>query len=165
MCSLEEILSRERPRSRGPFQDPNATPFSRIIVGDFFRLNDTFIDVFRITHVINCAGPKFNRVLVPIGNFVTIDAIDSVSVQLFDTWYPKFKEAMDRFLRDPTCKNIYVHCQAGMNRSVFLTVAYIVKTFGVPLDRCVEKTVRQRPCVMTNPAFLNQLKDFVKKSE
>jgi protein-tyrosine phosphatase len=165
MYSLEEILARERPRSRGPFQDPNANPFSRIIVADANRLNNTFMDVFRITHVINCAGPSNYRNKRSDDKYVCINAEDSIHVNLFDSWYAEFKEAMDRFLRDPTCINIYVHCQAGMNRSAFLTVAYIVKTFGVPLDRCVEKMVRQRPCVMTNPAFLNQLKDFVKKSE
>ena len=159
---LAEIISRERVRSRGPYHDPNATPFSRIIIGDYVRLTKDFVNVFRITHIINCAGPEINRKdLVPVKNFECMDAIDSETVNIFD-WYPKFKEAMDRFLRDPFCVNVYVHCLAGMNRSAFLTAAYIVKTFRVPIDRCIEKMVRQRPCMFANPTFLKQLVEFCK---
>jgi hypothetical protein len=161
--SLEDILEKVRSRSMGSFHDPTAFIFSRILVGDVLRLTESFTNNLKITHIINCAGPKFNRILVPTENFECIDAIDSESVKLFDTWYPKFKETMDRFLRDPKCINIYVHCQAGINRSAFLAIGYVVKTFGVPLERCVEKLARQRPCVLTNKAFLAQLKDFCKK--
>lgn len=160
--SLEEIIARERPRSRGPYYDPNANPFPRIIVGDSQRLNKDFVKVFRITHIINCAGPELNRKdLVKPGNIECIDAIDSELVDIFQ-WYPKFKDAIERFLRDPFCINVYVHCQAGMNRSAFLTAAYIIKTFRVPIDRCIEKMVRQRPCVFGNPTFLKQLVEFCK---
>lgn len=159
---LAEIISRERVRSRGPYHDPNANPFSRIIVGDYQRLNKEFVDVFRITHIINCAGPEFNKThLVNSKNFECIDSIDSDTVNIFD-WYSKFKEAMDRFLRDPFCTNVYVHCQAGMNRSAFLTAAYIIKTFRVPIDKCIDKMVKQRPCVFANSSFLKQLVEFCK---
>jgi hypothetical protein len=160
--SLEEIISRERPRSRGPYYDPNANPFPRIIVGDYSRLTKDFVNVFRITHIINCAGPELNRKdLVRSGNIECINSIDSETVNIFD-WYPKFKETIDRYLRDPSCINVYVHCQAGMNRSAFLTAAYIIKTFRVPIDRCIEKMVRQRPCVFGNSTFLKQLVEFCK---
>ena len=160
MADINEILYRERCRTRGPYYDPVAMPFHRIVIGDSNRLNEEFVRTFRITHIINCAGPELDKKIVKPQNYECIDAVDSLSVNILD-WYPKFKEALDRFLRDPTCLNVYVHCQAGMNRSVALTVAYIVRVFRVPLEKCVEKIVRQRPCVLTNSAFVEQLKKIV----
>lgn len=158
---LNLIISNERTRSRGWEYDPITIPFPRIILGDAFRLNEDFAKTYRITHVVNCASPAFKKLDLPSERYECIDAIDSYTVNIFD-WYPKFKETMDRFLRDPKCLNVYVHCQAGINRSAFLTIAYIVKTFRVPLDRCIEKLVRQRPCALSNDVFLKQLVDFCK---
>lgn len=162
---LQEIIDKERPRSRGPFHDPVTSPFDRIIVGDAFRINPKFLAGYRITHVINCADPSLKVLNYYPDRYECIDAIDSEDINIFDTWYPKFKETLDRFLRSPNCINVYVHCHAGMNRSASLAAAYVVKTFRVPVDRCVERMVRQRPCVLTNRAFVQQLEDFAKKDE
>jgi protein-tyrosine phosphatase len=67
---------------------------------------------------------------------------------------------MDRFLRDPSCRNVYVHCQAGMNRSATLVIAYIVRRFRAPLHGVVEHVARQRPCILTNMHFQDYLCKF-----
>ncbi len=160
MVDLATIIARERPRSRGPYYDPVSTPFRQIIVGDAYRLTPLFMKSFGITHVINCADHAVCPLKLPENRYVCIGAQDTENVHLFKTWYAKFKEAMDRFLEDPECTNIYVHCQAGINRSAFLAAGYIHDRFKVPIDRCVERMVRQRPCVMTNAQFLKQLEEF-----
>ena len=157
-------LNMRRRRSRGCVYDPLANPFPRIWIGNGSRLSPEFMKAFSITHIINCADetacPPNIKTMVP---YTCIDAIDSTRVHIFNTWYPKFNETMDAYLQDPLCKGVYVHCQAGMNRSAFLAAGYVIKTFGIPFSECVIRMVSQRPCVMTNPAFQHQLIDFVKR--
>jgi hypothetical protein len=145
--------------------DPIANPFHRIWVGNGGRLTDDFMKAFSITHILNCAEdnacPSNIKASLPENRYTCINAVDSVDVQLFKTWYPTFKDALDKYLKDPSCKGVYIHCQAGMNRSAFMAAAYVIKTFGVPLGVCVSQMVAQRPCVMTNTAFQSQLIDFV----
>jgi hypothetical protein len=157
-------LMRHRKRSRGYEYDPVANAFPRIWIGDGNRLTKQFMSSFNITHVLNCADDaacpsRIKSTLTP-DRYTCLDAVDSLHVNIFK-WYPKFKTAMDTYLRDPSCKGVYVHCQAGMNRSAFLAAAYIMRTFGVSFADCIQRIVSQRPCVMTNPAFQSQLIDFV----
>lgn len=160
MAELASIIARERPRSRGPYYDPVSIPFKHIIIGDANRLTPLFMKSFDITHVINCADHEVCPLKIPETRYACIGAEDTEKVHLFKSWYTKFRNAMDRFLKDPECSNIYVHCQAGINRSAFLVAAYMHDRFKVPIQRCVERIVRQRPCVMTNPVFLKQLEEF-----
>uniref|UniRef100_A0A6C0I776 Protein-serine/threonine phosphatase n=1 Tax=viral metagenome TaxID=1070528 RepID=A0A6C0I776_9ZZZZ len=157
-------LHMRRRRSRGFIHDPVANPFPRIWVGNGSRLTPDFMKAFSITHIINCADdgacPSHVKTSVP---YTCLEAIDSVQVHIFNTWYAKFKETMDAYLQDPLCRGVYVHCQAGMNRSAFLAAAYVIKTFRIPFAECIVRMVSQRPCVMTNPAFQAQLIDFVKR--
>lgn len=162
---LQDILDSQRQRSRGPFYDPVTSPFDRIIVGDAFRINEKFLQAFNITHIINCADPSMRNLNYKPDRYVCINAIDSEDVNIIETWYPAFKEALDTFLRSPYCLNVYVHCQAGMNRSASLAAAYVTKTFRVPIEQCIERMARQRPCVLTNRAFVKQLEEFAKKDD
>jgi len=159
-------LMRHRRRSRGFVHDPVANAFPRIWIGDGGRLSPSFMSAFNITHIINCADesacPSNIKTNIDPKRYTCLGALDSLHVNIFK-WYPMFKSAMDAYLRDPACKGVYVHCQAGMNRSAFLAAAYIIRTFGVSFSDCIQRIVSQRPCVMTNPAFQVQLIDFVKR--
>jgi protein-tyrosine phosphatase len=153
-----------RARSQGWVKDPIARPFPRIYVGDGHRLTSQFIEEMDITHVINCADASACRDSLPDEKYACLNAIDDIRANIFE-WYPQFKQTMDKFLRDPTCKNVYVHCQCGINRSAFLASAYIIKTFRVSFEQCVLNIVNERPCVMTNTSFQKQLIVFAKKSD
>lgn len=162
---LQQILDKQRPRSRGPFYDSVTSPFDRIIVGDAFRISERFFSAYKISHVINCADPSMKVLNYKSDRYACINAIDSEDVNIIETWYPLFKETLDRFLRSPYCLNVYVHCQAGMNRSACLAAAYVVKTFRVPVDQCIYRMARQRPCILTNKEFVKQLEEFAKKDD
>jgi hypothetical protein len=159
------ILASQRHRSRGFLYDPIARPFPRIYLGAGVQLAPRIARAHQITHVLNCAddsaAPPWVRNTL---KYTALNAIDSLEVQLFDTWYSDFKRTMDAYLRDPTCQNVYVHCHAGINRSAFLLAAYLVHTFRVPPLLCVRTMVIQRPCVMQNESFLKQFVEFVKKT-
>ena len=79
---------------------------------------------------------------------------------ILEKHYATFEATMDAYLRDPICKNVYVHCQAGMNRSATLVVAYVFKRFRVEFMYLINHVARQRPCIMTNPHFQDYLVKF-----
>lgn len=145
--------------------DPIAVAFPRIFVGAGGQLTPRFMMLHNVTHVINCADttacPRGILQLLPPGRYTVLNAIDSPDVQLFKTWYEPFKKALDAYLRDPSCRNVYVHCHAGINRSAFLAAAYVMTTFRVPMSVCVGRLSSQRPCVMQNEVFQKQFYDFV----
>lgn len=141
---------------------PPAWFYPRILVGPGAFLTQRFVAERNITHVINCAmegdcpewfPSRFRK------NYECLHAIDSQYVNILD-WYPKFEETLHRFLRLGSGV-VYVHCQAGMNRSGSLALAYVCKNFCLPLDEVITATRRQRPMLFQNPVFMNQVKDFI----
>lgn len=157
-------IKAARLRSQGYRKDPIARPIHRIFIGDAERLNEEFMKVHNITHVVNCAFPEDCPISLPANRYRCIGAIDSPTED-FTKWYPLFKDTMNTFLQDPTCKNVYVHCQCGINRSVVLTLAYLIKVFRMPYMKLISHVASQRPCVLTNSVFVKQLIDFAKKAD
>jgi hypothetical protein len=88
-----------------------------------------------------------------------MDAIDSIYANILD-WYPKFELKLHEFLRSGTGV-VYVHCQAGMNRSGSLALAYVCKNFHLPFDEVVTAVRKQRPVLLQNPVFMNQVREFI----
>jgi hypothetical protein len=91
--------------------------------------------------------------------YLCLYATDSLTTNILD-WYPTFEETLRKFLRHGTGV-VYVHCQAGMNRSGSLALAYVCKNFCLPLDEVVTATRRQRPVLFQNPVFMKQVKEFI----
>jgi hypothetical protein len=162
--TLQEILNKNRPRSRGPVYDPIAAVFDRILLGPGLHLTPRFVHTHNITHIVNCAEksacPAWASSNVGPTRYISLDAKDEFGYPLIKDHYSTFEVVMDTFLRDPSCRCVYVHCQAGMNRSATLLAAYLHKRFGIPLEKVVEVMARQRPCIMTNPTFVAQLEEF-----
>ena len=163
-AEIEPILKKYRPFSRGYLYDNTALAYPRILVGAGLYLNPVFTNFRQISHVINCAEneacPVGARNVYLPDRYVCLDSPDNQQVHLLNAFYPQFEHAMDNFLRSPDCTCVYVHCQAGMNRSATLAAAYVVKRFGVPLSNVIENMGKQRPCIMTNPSFQRQLAEF-----
>jgi hypothetical protein len=143
-------------------RQPPAWFSSRILVGPGERLTPTFARINHITHVINCAQdpfcPEWWKRLYP-SRYAVINAVDSLQHNILD-WYPLFEDVLRRFLRDGYGV-VYVHCHAGMNRSASLALAYVCKNYSLPFDPVVVAVRRQRPCILQNPVFMNQVKDFI----
>lgn len=54
----------------------------------------------------------------------------------------------------------YVHCQAGISRSVMVTAAYLMHERGWTRDRALAHIREQRPIASPNAAFLDLLADY-----
>jgi hypothetical protein len=111
-------------------RQPPAWFSSRILVGPGAYLTPSFVNKHRITHVINCAhdvfSPEWWRKTYP-ARYVALYAIDSLEHNILD-WFAAFESMMLQFLREGSGV-VYVHCQAGMNRSGFLALAYVCKNY------------------------------------
>lgn len=155
-------LTHARRVSRGWQRDPIACVYPQILVGAGCQLTPEYALRANITHVINCAfkedSPAWFRQLNP-DRVVTLGAIDSQNVNILD-WYPAFELAMNSFLRDKDCRNVYVHCQCGINRSAYLALAYVIDHFDIPMDAAALNLVIQRPCALSNPVFWTQVATF-----
>lgn len=154
-----------RRNSKGFLKDSPAKLHPCIMFGPGVFLSDDFIEKNNITHVLNCADEHAVPSSVPKDfkdNYAILNAIDSPFVNITN-WFDEYKSAMDRFLQDPSCKTVYVNCQAGMNRSGFLTVLYCCMKFKYKFQDACRAVVLQRPCALMNPVFYVQVQDYIKK--
>lgn len=162
--NLQEILEKNRHRSRGPVYDPIAAVFDRILLGPGVHLRPPFVQRHSVTHIMNCADrtacPSWASTHVGPSRYVCLDSVDQMGAPILKDYYTIFEQFMDLFLRDPGCRCIYVHCQAGMNRSATLLAAYLHRRFRFPMADVITAMARQRPCVLTNPSFVAQLEEF-----
>ena len=150
-----------RRNSRGYEKDPLACVYPRIWVGAACQYTRETAAKHQFTHVINCAGPEHSPSFVPADRIVCLSAIDHPEANILH-WYPRFEATLERFLRDPDCKNVYVHCECGINRSAFLALAYVVDRFGLPFMETARALTEQRPCALTNRSFWAQVEAFAK---
>lgn len=161
--ALEEILGKYRQKSRGYNLDKHAIVYPRVLLGPGCYLNPVFVNLHNITHIINCADdnacPRWAKRWVG-HNYLCINAIDHPEYKIIENCYKLFSTVMDMFLRDPSCRNVYIHCQAGINRSACLILAYIHNRFRIPLETILDMTAKQRPCILTNTGFQKQLLEF-----
>ncbi len=157
-----------RRMSKGYSADPVARVHPNIMFGPGIYLsNPDFVKKNGITHVINCATWYDTNPNIPVqlgDNYTCLNAVDSTSVDITQ-WYPAFECSMDKYLRDNTCNIVYVHCQAGINRSGFLTVLYCCKRFGYDFDLLIKAILMQRPCALMNGVFNDQVKQRIKNND
>jgi hypothetical protein len=154
-----------RRNSKGPFADPPAKVHPNIMFGPGNYLSNQFLETHSITHVINCASDDMVSLYIQEklkDKYVTLNAIDSLHVNITD-WFENFKKHMDAFLKDPSCDIVYVNCQAGINRSGFLTLLYICIKFGYDYTTAKRAILLQRPCALINSVFDQQVQDYIKK--
>ena len=154
-----------RIRSRGYQKDPPAFAHPCILVGAGEMLTPEFTKKYSVTHVINCAyeedSPSWFKTEYP-DKYKCLNAHDSVDVSILD-WYPEFRETITRFLHDPLCVRVFVHCQCGINRSAYLSLTYVSDVFAFPIEECMNSMIHQRPCALTNPAFREQVLEYITK--
>ena len=141
-------------------QCPPAWVYPRILLGAGSQLNPLFVAKYNITHVVNCAFandcPEWWRTRHP-GQYAEIHAIDSMAVRILD-WYPEFENWMRLFLRS-TNGTVFVHCKAGVNRSAYLVLAFVVKNFGIDFKLLLSAVRRQRPIICDNSTFMKQVEN------
>ena len=145
--------------SRGYLVDPPALFHPHILVGAGEMLTPAFVKKYEITHVINCAeeydSPSWFKEKNP-DKYYCINAVDALHVNILN-WYPEFKAILKHYMQDPTSRKIFVHCQCGINRSAFLALMYVCDVFKFPFAETELAVMKQRPCMMSNSSFRQQV--------
>lgn len=57
----------------------------------------------------------------------------------------------------------YIHCFAGISRSVMVSAAYLMKEKNWTRDQAIEHIKKTRPFVAPNPAFMDRLLEWEKR--
>lgn len=160
--SMDEFASYRR-RSIGWISDPPAYIHPRILFGSGgATLAPHFVKQYNISHVINCGfqndSPEWFKTSFP-SKYACLEAVDSVDASIL-YWYPQFEDTMRKFLAEDESRVIYVHCQCGINRSGFLSLLFACVRLGYDYNEVVKSILSQRPCALTNPSYLKQVKEY-----
>lgn len=144
-------------------RQPPAYFHTRILVGPGALLTPKFVYERGISHVINCAfpgdSPEWFRTKYP-DRYACLSAPDSPQANILD-WYFLFDGILHSSLRSPGSGVVYVHCQAGINRSAFLALTYVCSRFHMDGETMLEAFKRQRPCMFQNAVYRGQVLRFL----
>lgn len=164
---MDQLWDRYRRNTKGWKHDGLAKLHTKIVFGPGCALTRDNIKRYNISHVVNCGFPKDSpewfRQENP-DNYATVYAVDSEDADIVG-WYPLFQTYMNQFLADKRCTGVYVHCQAGINRSGFLCLLYMCMKFKYSMDVCIRAILLQRPCALQNPKFREQVTEYIKKHQ
>lgn len=117
----------------------------------------------KVTHIINCAKascpPTHN--LYPTKSYLALDAEDTPTYPILAILWEEVYSFMEEARRAQGC--LFIHCQAGVNRSATLAVAYCMVYNQWPLLKAIQHVFTLRPFILTNEFFQLQLVQFAHK--
>ena len=110
----------------------------------------------KITHVISVLSgfvPPYQDDF----NYLVLDALDTVNTNLFDNF-----ETTNKFIEDAFDTNgkVLIHCMAGRSRSVTILAAFMIKTFGINVNKVLNAIRIKRSIVQPNDYFIIQLEKY-----
>ena len=165
------------------YHDP-ATGFRLHVGGVSDAMYANHLQTYGIRAILNCAAAQTasaRRIIQASGN--SLEGIGWDKVDFSQEWYsreldiPSFMylaiPAEDHakfplsdyfaetsaFIEEARCKgyNVLVHCMQGLNRSVAVTVAWMVTFGNHSLDSAIQHIAKLRPYILRNRGFLKQL--------
>ncbi|CAG9334820.1 unnamed protein product [Blepharisma stoltei] len=57
-------------------------------------------------------------------------------------------------------KKVFIHCAAGVSRSVSIVCAYLMAKYHISYDRALKEVRNRRWCALPNPGFARQLRNI-----
>ena len=89
-------------------------------------------------------------------NYLVVNALDDENTNLKDV----FDEAIEFIDEGIENGKVLVHCYAGRSRSATIVIAYIVKKFGMSVEKALKFVKGCRGIVMPNKYFMKQLDEY-----
>uniref|UniRef100_A0A7S1J681 protein-tyrosine-phosphatase n=1 Tax=Eutreptiella gymnastica TaxID=73025 RepID=A0A7S1J681_9EUGL len=125
----------------------------------------TMIEKMKATHIINCAKSQCpsTHSMYPSKRYLLLDAEDSPSYPLLAIMWEEAYNFIEDARRSGGC--LFIHCQAGVNRSATLATAYCMVHNRWPLIKAIRHVFRQRPFILTNEFFQQQLILFAREHD
>lgn len=159
-----DLFPQFRRLSKGYMKDGPARVHPNLLVGAGCMLTPDFVQRNQITHVINCASDCDSPEWIPEtfgSNYTCLYAVDSFEADI-TLWYDSFETTLRSFLRSDDCKTVYIHCQAGINRSAYLTLLFCCYRLHYNFESTCKSILSQRPCAFTNYMYYDQVKNYIK---
>ena len=117
----------------------------------------------KITHVVNLCGEacSIDYSTMKIRTLL-INALDSSDYDMTQ----HIKEVYN-FVESARIagRRVYLHCQAGVNRSGFLITAYVMMHKNMPLVAAIKYCLKRRGMYLTNDNFLGQIVRWARERE
>ena len=114
----------------------------------------TVIESLRITHVLTLCREKVQR--IPGVKYLHLGVFDVPSTEISKMFAASF-----HFIEKAKAVKgrVLVHCIMGVSRSATIAIAYIMKTYKLPLECALTLMLRKR-YVEPNEGFMQQLTEF-----
>ena len=144
----------------------NAHPsqvFNWLYLGTFTNACD--IEELRrmnIKYILNCAIECKNETLPKDIKELHLKIRDNVNFDII----PFFKQSNEFINQVRAAKgNILIHCKLGISRSAAIVIAYLIKFYGFNFNSALKFIKKQRDRINPNAGFIEQLKQYEKKSK
>jgi protein-tyrosine phosphatase len=109
-----------------------------------------------ITHLLSVIS-GFDAPFPNEFKYLVINALDTENTNLF-----KIFDETNKFIENAIQSGgkVLVHCKAGRSRSVSILCAYIISTFGMPVDEALNSIKNKRDILEPNDGFVKQLNEY-----
>lgn len=117
-------------------------------VYDFNKLKE-----LGITHIISVLA-GFNPPFPNDFKYLILNALDTTNTDISKNF-----KSTNEFIDDAVENDgkVLVHCMAGRSRSVTVLAAYIISTYGFPVEKTLDFIKNKRNIIEPNLGFKNQL--------
>jgi len=131
---------------------------SRLYLGDLEHARDTkTLKALGITHVLTLGNFGLDYSEKFVWKHIDIEDVpESNLLQHFDTCIKFIHSGREEGI-------VFVHCLAGMSRSVSTIAAYLMKETGRNVARSLQLIQRKRGRIKPNPGFREQLETYETK--
>ncbi|KAI0230981.1 Dual specificity protein phosphatase 12 [Lamellibrachia satsuma] len=109
-----------------------------------------------VTHILTVDWKPISREWRESFEYQYISAMDEQEMDLLS----RFEECIQFIADGRKIGGVLVHCQAGLSRSATVVIAYIMKTMSLSFTEAFSLVSRQRPQIMPNDGFVEQLRLF-----
>ncbi|KAL4427491.1 hypothetical protein ABPG74_015194 [Tetrahymena malaccensis] len=133
-----------------------------LFLGDEFSVRDfEFLDVNKITRVINCSGKQIANRNNKTIKFLTFNWVETDKQVLFDAEGNNLKQIRE-FVNEGEVngEGILIHSVKGINRSVCALIAYFMVEYKWSLAKCLEYVTIRRPGLKIQQSFMAQLQNL-----
>lgn len=163
---LRAAVDAELARAKFSPQPPTAPAVTPLVKGLFvggFPDEET-VEILRrekIDIIINCCAGEYRTPDALQTEFVVynISAEDQSDYMILYHCYEKFAAIVQNATR--LGRRIFVHCIAGINRSVTLCLAYLMQYYSMDIITCIRLfQAHGRIDILRNVSFRHQLVDF-----
>lgn len=138
-----------------------------IFLGSLYSTSPKSLAHHRIQAVLNVAGShtnanKNNQYKLRDQLIIEIDDLPNAANDMMKKVFPRAFQFLDKYAHPKSQHRtrVLVHCAAGISRSSTVLIAWLMKTFGMPLDDALKLLRQSRPIVNPNHGFMRILREY-----